>query len=461
MSAALDLNSYLDREIHCSCGHTHFSGVKKVDIDQGATERLPGIIQEMGYKKVFIVADKNTWSAAGERVASELRKSGISYGQVVLQDDEVVPDEKAIGEIMVAYTPGTDLVLGVGAGVLNDLCKFISFRMGVDYIIFATAPSMDGFVSIGSALMLHHVKTTIDCHGPVAVIGDTDVLANAPMELIAAGLGDTLGKYTCLMDWKLAHMINGEYYCDQVVGMVEKALETVMAQKDKVEERDPQAIKAVTEALVLTGIAMSFVGNSRPASGCEHHFSHYWEMKALMAGEMPAHHGTQVGLGMIVALKCYHWLAHEDIDFDAAKERSFDKEAWTALVKEKYEIAADGIIQLEEETKKNDIPSRNKRIDFMKAHWEEICAVIEEGLPKTEDMEELLLSLHAPVNPEQMNLDLEFVEDGIVLAKEVRERFTMLQILWDLGLSEKYAKKIGQYFGEGQTSYWGWKKNIA
>ena len=146
---------------------------------------------------------------------------------------------------------------------------------------------MDGFVSIGAALMLHHVKTTLDAHGPVAVVGDTDILSAAPMHLIAAGLGDTLGKYTCLLDWKLANLINGEYYCKEVVGMVETALKTVRAQSAKVQSRDPEAVKAVTEALVLTGIAMSFVGNSRPASGCEHHLAHYWEMKALMEGRMP------------------------------------------------------------------------------------------------------------------------------------------------------------------------------
>ena len=130
------------------------------------------------------------------------------------------------------------------------------------------------------------------------------------MHLIAAGLGDTLGKYTCLLDWKLANMITGEYYCPEVVEMVRTALRTVRAQSEKVQTRDPEAVKAVTEALVLTGIAMSFVGNSRPASGCEHHCAHCWEMKALMEGRTPALHGTQVGVGTILALRLYHRLAH-------------------------------------------------------------------------------------------------------------------------------------------------------
>ena len=330
----IDLNAYINREIPCYCGHTHFSGVKLIDIDRGAVTRLPGHIRGLGYKKVFIVADVNTWEAAGARAAVELREAGITFDKVILDYEEVIPDEQVIGEIMTAYPMGYDLVLGIGSGTLNDLCKFVSHRLGIDYIIFATAPSMDGFVSIGSALMLHHVKTTLDCQGPVAVIGDTDILSAAPMKLIAAGLGDTLGKYTCLLDWKLAHLINGEYYCQEVVDMVETALETVKEQSAKVQTRDPEAVKAVTEALVLTGIAMSFVGNSRPASGCEHHFAHYWEMTALMEGRMPANHGTQVGVGMILAMKLYHKLAKEQPDFEAAMNRPFDRAAWVARMRE-------------------------------------------------------------------------------------------------------------------------------
>ena len=406
----IDLNAYINREIPCSCGHTHFSGVKLIDIDRGAVTRLPGHIRDLGYKKVFIVADINTWEAAGARVAVELRAAGIVFDKVVLDYEEVIPDEQVIGEIMTAYPMGYDLVLGIGSGTLNDLCKFVSHRLGIDYIIFATAPSMDGFVSIGSALMLHHVKTTLDCQGPVAVIGDTDILSAAPMKLIAAGLGDTLGKYTCLLDWKLAHLI--------------------------------EAVKAVTEALVLTGIAMSFVGNSRPASGCEHHFAHYWEMTALMEGRMPANHGTQVGVGMILAMRLYHKLAKEQPDFEAAMNRPFDRAAWEARMRECYGIAADGIIALENKAGKNDIAKRDQRLIVIRDNWKQIREMIEENLPETEEMTALLRSLNAPVEPEDMGVSTQREREAVEVAKEVRDRYTLLQLLWDLGLAAKYAETV-------------------
>lgn len=453
MNEKYSLNDYLGKEFHCSCGRVHSSTLKKIDIDREAVKRLPEHIKELGYRKIFVIADKNTYQAAGKSVVEELKKAEIALEELVLDYDELVPDEPILGEILISYPRDTDLILAVGSGTINDICKFVSYQMKIDYIIFATAPSMDGFVSVGAPLMVNHVKTTFDTHGPVAVIGDTDILAQAPMNMITAGLGDILGKYTCLLDWKMAKMINGEYYCETVVDMVRNSIETVIRESSKIQERNPDAAKAVTEALVLTGMAMSFIGNSRPASGCEHHLSHYWEMKFLMEGRKPILHGTKVGIGTITVLKLYHMLAEEKVDFDKAMEADFCYEDWKRKIEECYEAAAPGIIKLEEQCRKNDIEARNKRLMKMKEIWSTIQQTIQEDLPAVEEMERLLSELDAPINPEQIGLSLELVEDGIQIAKEVRDRFTLLQILWDLGLSKKYAEKVVEYYSRGQEIY--------
>jgi glycerol-1-phosphate dehydrogenase [NAD(P)+] len=224
--------------------------------------------------------------------------------------------------------------------------------------------------------------------------------------------------------------------------MVRTALRTVRAQRAKVQEQDPEAVKAVTEALVLTGIAMSFVGNSRPASGCEHHCAHYWEMKALMEGKTPALHGTQVGVGMILALKLYHRLASEQPDFDAAMRRQYDQEAWAQRMRDLYGAAADGIIALEAKAGKNDITRRNERLAVMKEKWEEIRRTIGEDLPATEEMAGLLRSLGAPTAPEEIDIPAERAREAVIAAKEVRDRYTLLQMLWDLGLAESFAEEM-------------------
>ncbi len=224
--------------------------------------------------------------------------------------------------------------------------------------------------------------------------------------------------------------------------MVETALQTVRSLSAEVQQRDPAAIKAVTEALVLTGIAMSFVGNSRPASGCEHHMAHYWEMKALMEGKMPEKHGTQVGVGMILALKLYDKLADEDPDFEAAMKRPFDREAWQQKITECYGQAAEGIMALEEKAQKNDITKRNQRLAVMKEKWPQIRQLIRDYLPDQQEMIQLMTSLNAPVNPEEIGISAKRTRETIEVAKEVRDRYTLLQILWDLGLAGKYAEEI-------------------
>ena len=398
----MDLNAYLNKEIRCSCGHTHYASAKAVFIEKDALKRIPGFIQEAGYTHVLLAADPNTWKAAGEKTAELLRQANIQYSCVIFEENEPIPNETAIGRLFTAMPADTDLILGVGSGVINDLCKYVSYRTGIECMLTATAPSMDGFVSVGAALILNHVKVTVDTHSPEAVFADTDILKEAPMKLIAAGLGDTLGKYTCLLDWKLSRIINDEYYCEEIAQMAETSLKTVreLAISGKVEERDPEAIASLTEALVMTGIAMAYAGNSRPASGCEHHMSHFWEMKALMNHLYPDLHGAQVGVGLVFA---------------------------------------PGILTLEAKAGKNDLQKRNHRLDVIREHWAEIRELIETELPKTEEMVSVLRSLQAPVTLGELGFPAEWVKETILCAKEVRDRYTMLQLLWDLGLSERYA----------------------
>ena len=328
MAKKLNLNDYLGHNMNCTCGEEHKTNLKFVDIDKNAVARLPKHIETLGYKNPFLVADVNTWDAAGTQVTKELETANISYKKYIFKDKELVPDEKTLGSLMMAFPRDCDVIIAIGSGTLNDLCKFSSFQLGLDYMVFATAPSMDGFVSIGAALITDYVKTTYQAHVPLAVIGDTDILAAAPMEMITAGLGDILGKYTCLLDWKMAHIITGEYYCKTIADMVKEAVEIVVEESTRIKDRNPEAIKAVTEALVLSGIAMSFVGNSRPASGSEHHLSHYWEMKFQAEGKKPVLHGIKVGIGMIIVTKMYEMLEQEHFNFTSLKERSFDYAAW-------------------------------------------------------------------------------------------------------------------------------------
>ena len=450
MTGSSHLQQYLGKELQCSCGRSHSTDLKIIDIEEGALSRLPEHIGRLGYKNVFVVCDVNTWEAAGKQAEEALTQAGIVHNTFVLPDAELVPDEQAVGKVMEAYERGTDLILAVGSGTLNDLCKFVSFQLGLPYMILATAPSMDGFVSVGAALIHNHVKTTYQAHVPEAVLGDPAVLAAAPMEMIVAGLGDILGKYTCLVDWKMAHIIEGEYYCEKIDRMVKESIEIVVEESDGIRRRDEEAVKHLMEALVLSGVAMSFIGNSRPASGSEHHLSHYWEMKFQMEGKKPILHGIKVGVGMIAVTKMYEMLKEEQPDFAAAAQRVPDVEAWKKKICACYEDAAPGILELEEQCGKNRVENRNRRLAVMEERWQEIRSLIDREIPSLNVMEEMMASLGEPISPRQIGISSELVRDAVILAKEVRNRFTILQVLWDLGLLDAYAEKIAEYFDTEQ-----------
>ncbi len=469
----MDFHPILEKEMHCSCGRVHSTDLKAIDIGRGALQRVPGVLRELGFRKAYLAADVNTWEAAGKKTAALLTSEDFSFESFVLPDPELVPDETAVGALLLHMPQDADVILAIGSGTINDLCKYISCLKGLPYVILATAPSMDGFVSTGAALIVNHVKVTYEAQSPAAVIADTEIMSQAPMEMITAGLGDMLGKYTCLLDWKLAHLITGEYYCEHVEGMVRTALRTMLAQSSRIPERDPVVIGAITEALVLTGIAMKFVGNSRPASGCEHHMSHFWEMQFLMHGKKAVLHGTKVGVAAIACLKMYGMLADlleaADTDsskgsckgsdkesgrdpgiapslFAAAAAKPFDRAAWEEEIRAVFGEAADGILALEEKSCKNNPAARNIRLNTIQDHRKEILWAIRHDLPLVSEIEELLLSLHAPVHPEQIGVSLQEVRGAVLYAKEVRDRYTLLRLLWDLGLSEEFADRLTAYY---------------
>lgn len=445
------ISDYLNQTFSCSCGTSHSTALKDVEINTGAIRKIPFFMEKYGHKKAFIVCDRNTYNAGGHDVKKVLDDAGIANSIFVYSAEELVPDEAAVGDLIVNFDKDADLIIAVGTGTINDTCKYISYQMGLDYFAVATAPSMDGFASTGAPLITHHLKTTYNAHTPEVIIGDLDILCKAPMNMITAGLGDILGKYTCITDWKISRIINEEYYCDTIVKMVEVSIQKVVDNVDLVKTRDPKVIANIMEALILTGIAMSFVGNSRPASGSEHHISHFWEMKFLFEGRTPVLHGTKVGIGTVAIVYLYNAVKTKEIDFEKAKltAKNFDYNKWEKMIRDTYNSAAPGVIELEKKVKKNSAETHAVRIARIEKYWPELVRVMY-SLPPVTKIEGMLSELGAPINPAQVGVDYQTVVDSIIVAKEVRDRYSLLQLLWDLGIVDEMAVKVADYFKNEQ-----------
>ena len=308
MASILDrpISQWAGMEYSCACGKSHKVDIQAIRVGSGVMQELPGILRDLGASHIFLVADNYTYEAAGRQVEQLLDQAGLAYHKRVFQTETpLVPNEYALGSVLAAMTSQDDMLLAVGSGTLNDVTKYVSACTGMPYVIAATAPSMDGYASTVAPTILDGFKTTLPAVYPAAIVADVDILKDAPMPMLTAGFGDIIGKFTSLADWRLSHQLNGEYYCPEVAGVIEAAVETCAANAQALAQREPQAIQAVTEALILSGLAMGMVGVSRPASGAEHQMAHYWEMDALRRGEEHPLHGNAVGVGTVLAASLY------------------------------------------------------------------------------------------------------------------------------------------------------------
>lgn len=441
-----DIEAYLDKDLVCDCGHTHRADIKRVIVKEGANKELPEVVRQLGGTNVVLVSDEITYKIAGENCANILKDSGLETSVIVLK--HLGFDEATLGEMLINTPNACDIMVGVGTGLINDIVKYFSYKTGRPYIIVATAGSMDGYVSNISAFHENGFKVTYNAHTPSALIGDVDVLKNAPARMIAAGLGDLLGKYTCLCDWRIAKIVIDEHYCDNVVNLMAHSLEKTMAVADKAKDRDPEVIGNIMEGLVLAGVSMGLYANSRPASGCEHHMSHFWELILGQRGIRPAPHGIQVGVATVLMLKAAELIRNTKPDFAAAKAAAatYDPAAWENTMREIYGEAADGVIEMEKKAHKNDTEGRLVRLDTIEKNWDAICQQLQ-NLPSAEYVKELLEGLGVPADPNLIDVDHDTLKNTMMYCKEVRPRYTMFQLMWDLDILDKISDDVMAAFG--------------
>lgn len=284
--------------------------LKVIELDRGVIRKVAPYLREQGYRQILLVADDHTYAAAGEQLMGLLEVAGVKTRVVLIQPDaqgDVVADEIAIVQLLLEIRPDeTDALLAVGSGTIHDIVRFAAHKTGKPFVSVPTAPSVDGFTSAGAPLIVRGVKKTVPAVPPVAIFADLDILMAAPQRLVAAGFGDMLGKYTSLFDWKFSHLTAGEPYDEQAAAITERALRSCVSHAEAIGARTEEGIRALMTALIESGIAMLLFGQSHPASGAEHHLSHYWEMEFLRQGRRALLHGAKVGVACAEIARVYH-----------------------------------------------------------------------------------------------------------------------------------------------------------
>ncbi len=427
----------------CECGKTHPAGTPHVIIESGAINKLPDLIKECGAKKPFIVSGKATYEAAGQRVCAVLDQAGINYNKYVFPFSPVVPNETCVGSAIMHYDHSCDLIIGVGSGVINDISKILAATTGHTYIVCGTAPSMDGYASSTSSMDRDGLKISLNSKGAWAIVGDLDILCEAPMHMLQAGVGDMVAKYISICEWKIAHLLIGEYYCPVVAELVNVALKKVVDATPKLMSRDKEAVKAVMEGMVIAGLSMHYAGLSRPASGMEHYFSHIWDMRSLAFNAACDLHGIQCGLGTLLSLPVYDYIKEISIDKEKALNyvKNFDLAAWNKSLEEFVGEGAGAMIAGEVKEGKYNVEKHAKRLDLIIEKWDDIMAIVNE-MPSYKEVYDTMKMIGAPVDPKEIGLSKEEVKTTFTMTKDIRDKYIATRLLWDLGLLEEAADKL-------------------
>ena len=431
-------------ETGCACGRSHTVAVDEVVVGSGAIRRIVEFVKNYGAKRPFMLADVNTFAAAGEAVCALLKEAGISYSQYIFPQSALEPDEHAVGAAIMHFDVKCDLIIGVGSGVINDIGKILSNVSGRKYIIVGTAPSMDGYASATSSMSLDNLKTSLGSRCADVIIGDTDILKKAPAHMLKAGLGDMLAKYVSIAEWRIAHIITGEYYCEEVAQLIRGALKKCVDNAEGLLKREDAAIEAVFEGLVIGGVAMAYAGVSRPASGVEHYFSHVWDMRGLEFGTRVDLHGIQCAMGTMSAVKLYEYVMAHAPDPQKAKAyvASFDYGAWSDELRAFLGASADTMIALEAKEGKYDKAAHEARLNLILANWNNILQILKEELPSAARLEEIMNTIGISTDLNTLGVDSACAKQTFRATKDIRDKYVLSRLAWDLGILEELCEML-------------------
>ena len=417
------------------CGKNHFGKLAKCIVGDGVISSLPDVMAEFGASYPYVLCDRNTYNAAGERVCAVLDSADIKYVLHIIEREHPAPDERLVGEAMMYCPVSCDSVIAVGGGVINDTGKVIASAKNVPDIIVGTAPSMDGFASATSSMERGGLKISLNTKCPDAVIGDTSVLAAAPKHMICSGIGDMLAKYVSLVEWQIARVILDEYYCPTVAAMVKDALDICVNSAKAAVNGDKTAISAVMEGLVISGLAMNYAGVSRPASGMEHYISHIIDMRALEFGTPWDLHGIQCGIATLETIRAYEKLVTHTPDVEKALKyvREFDLVKWNESLRAHLGKGAELIIEGDMREKKYDPAKHEIRIRRIAEKWDEITKIIR-TLPSSAWLEEFMRDIGHPTSFSEIGITDKDANTAFLMAKDIRDKYVLGKLMWDMGV---------------------------
>lgn len=413
----MDCEKYVGK---CVCGRDHELETKKVVVEYGAINNFERYMADVGLagKKRAVIYDTVIYKfTEGKHIAADQ--------EIVLEANGLRAEDTVIEEMMKKLDK-PEVIVAYGAGTIMDFGRYPAYKLGIPFVAVPTLASSDGFTAnICSAILNGQKKSTPMC-APVLVVADLDIIKGAPARLVASGINDILSKYISLLDWKVSHLVAGEYYCPMVADLAQEALDIMRKAADEYVATGVADHEAMTMAQMKSGLTMQLLNHSRAASGAEHLMAHLVEMQPPRFESAEGIHGECVGVGTFACIKEYHRLA----SLPTPKAKPFEplSEQW---IREKFgDRLAPGIIKENE----NDVLATFDPQNIVD-HWDEIRAMINE-LPSVEEMEALYKGCNAKYLPEHIGIDPALEQEMLPISAAIRNRLTLVRMLRVLDFGE-------------------------
>jgi glycerol-1-phosphate dehydrogenase [NAD(P)+] len=417
----------------CQCGTSHRVETQTIVVAEDANEQLASFAASQGWRDAVLIMDPNTEEAAGSRVARELEGAGVRVVPLRFPNRTGL---RADGEALAAARESIRRnegggVVAVGSGVITDITRYAAHLEDRGFVSVPTAASMDGYASGVAAMELGGVKVTFPARAPQAIFADPVVIAAAPPEMTRSGLGDLLGKATARTDWLAAHLLYGETFCPEADARVLAPLTYAAKQADAVLSGEPAAIERLLEGLVQSGIAMAMMGNSRPASGCEHLASHFWDLLAARGLRRHAPHGLQVGYATQFAMRLQRF--------------AFAGGVPTLATPHAHELLGAGARDWLGEPASEIVDAMAEKRDFVVAgaahwpgqgRWEALRSRVAAALELFPTVETAFAAAEIPPEPGFLGVDAPILRATFRYACRLRARYTVLDFLEGQGVLE-------------------------
>ncbi len=405
-------------------------------IGNDALAHLLDFCAAQNIRSLALVADQNTYAALGQAAEEKLRARGYDVQTILLSGEEIVADEHAIVQILVQMDATDRVFLAAGSGTITDLVRFVSHRARLPFISLPTAPSVDGYTSIGAPLVLERIKRTLIAQPPLAVFADLPTLCAAPRRLIGAGFGDILGKFTSLADWQLGHLVCDEEYDASLAQRARRALESCVRDAAAIGRAESAAVQNLMEALIESGLCMLEFGKTTLASGAEHHASHFWEMKLLWEHRPSQLHGAKVGVATVLVASLYDrvkQISRAQAEQRMARVPSPDRVVEVQIIRQVYGPMAEAIIAEQSPFLNMDEAAYTRLQKRILDSWDaiqEIAATV----PPADQIESMLAAAGAPTRPSALGLSDQEVELAMCCSHYLRNRFTVARLGRMLGI---------------------------